>query len=373
MAFRLTALDLQRCYSSATQDVCGPLPDFRAEWLKASAGERDDIFLREIEVLNEGYKQLGLIGHLFADAFAKTGCREIKSPDDQQTPIFQGHHFSRGHQNEILYGGWCFDNREKFHDSSNHERTHAIQHATCAIAHAVPYNGHRFDVVSDCAGAPVGAQRRLVLTPRAYILLEELKERGAYTMQKVLSDLRSPSFDPQVSLGKALQDYTAQVLEKWDVAGSTPAISHLTHYRNNALRNYENMMLRADGLPYDDEVIYVTFEARDIAALGNICGLTLFGDKTDDMSRWHATALSDDHRVWVDALTAQLKADQCATFRTALAAIGMDPLKYLAASHAPLVTAVAPTVGFVGTPAQLPVANDPAGPVSTASGRLLAP
>ncbi len=373
MAFRLTALDLQRCYSSATQDFCGPLPDFRAEWLKASAGARDALFQREIDVLNDSYKQLGLIGQLFSDSFAQAGCREIKSPDDKQTPIFQGHHFSRGHQNEILYGGWCFDNREKFHDSSNHERTHAIQHAMCAIAHAVPYNGHRFSVVAPVAGAPVGAQRRLVLTPRAYMLIEELKERGAYTMQKILSDLRSPSFDPQVNLGKPLQDYAAQVLEKWDVAGSVPAISHLTHYRNNALRNYENMMLRTDGTPYDADVIYVTFEARDIAALGNICGLTLFGDKTDDMSRWTATPLSESHRAWVDDLTTQLGADRCVSFRTALQAIGLTPPQYLAASRAKLVKDVAPPVGLVDIPAAFPVVNDPVGPVSGALGPKLAP
>ncbi len=350
------------------------MPDFRAEWLKASARQRDVLFQHEIDVLNDSYKQLGLIGQLFADSFAQTGCREIKSLDDKQTPVFQGHHFSRGHQNEILYGGWCFDNREKFHDSSNHERTHAIQHATSALVHAVPYNGHRFTVVAPDAGVPVGVSRRLVLAPRAYMVIEELKERGAYTMQKVLSDLRSPSFNPQAHLGKPLQDYAAQVLEKWDVAGSQPAISHLTHYRNNALRNYENMMLQADGTPYDEDVIYVTFDARDIAALGNICGLTLFGDKTDDMSRWSATPLSDTHRVWADELTTRLGADQCVTFRTALAAIGLTPQEYLAASRVPLVTDVAPGVGPVGMPAGIPVANDPIGPgTGAASGPKLAP
>ncbi len=313
-------------------NVFGPLPDFHGAWLKADAEGREALFQRERNILNESYQQLGLIGQIFATSFAQTGCREIKALDDKQTPIFQGHHYARGHQNEILYGGWCFDDREKFYDSSNHERTHAIQHAFTAIVHAVPYNGRRFSVVSPGADVPVGVQRRLVLTPRAYMLIEELKERGAYTMQKVLSDLRSPSFDPQVHLGKPLQDYAAQVLEQWDVAGSFPPMSHLTHYRNNALYNYENMMLQADGTPYDQDVIYVTCDARDIAALGNICGLTLFGDKTDDMSRWSATPLSPYHKDWVEGLEAKLGADRSVPFRTALAAIGLSPEQYLALS-----------------------------------------
>lgn len=368
LAFRLTALDLQRCYSSATQDAAGPLPDFRGEWLKASADDKDSLFQREVALLDESYKQLGLIGELFIASFAKTGCREIRSPDDKQTPIFQGHHFKRGHQNEILYGGWCFDNREKFHDSSNHERAHAIQHASSAISHAIPYNGHRFKVLKPDAGVPVGALCRLVLTPHAYMVIEELKERGAYTMQKVLSDLRAPSFDPKIHLGKPLQDYAAQVLEKWDVAGSQPVISHLTHYRQNALRNYENMMIQADDTPYDRDVIHVTFDASDIAALGNICGLTLFGDKTDDMSRWSATPLSTSQQQWADELTVKAGADKPVPFRAALAAIGFTPLQYLAASRGPLITAMAPSISTLNLPAPLAAANDPVTPGPTLAG-----
>lgn len=330
MAFRLTALDLQRCFSSVSQDEPQTPSDFHNEWRGACEADKDRLFQRERGLLDDSYKQLGLIGQLFGALFTKTGCREIRAADDGQTPIFRGHHFSRGHQNEILYGGWCFDNREKFHDSSNHERTHAIQNATSAIAHAVPYNGHRFKVVTSVAGAPAGAHRRLVLTPHAYMLIEELKERGAYTMQKVLSDLRSPYFDPQASLGKPLQDYASAVLERWDVAGSQPPISHLTHYRSAALYNYENMMIRPDGTPYDNDVIYVTCDAGDIAALGNICGLTLFGDKTDDMSRWSASPLSAGHQAWVDDLGVRLGAHQSVLFRVALNAVGLTPPQYLA-------------------------------------------
>ena len=336
MALRLSALDLQRCYSSYKQDVHGQLPDFRADWAKASADDKEKIFQRECAFLNDSYKHLGLIGELFIDSFSQTGCQEIKVLDDKQTPSFQGHNFSSGHQNKILFGGWCFDDREKFQDSSNHERTHAIQDSISAIAHATPYNGHKFTLVKPLGSVPVGAQRRIVLAPRAYMLLEELKERGAYAMQKILSELRSADFDPVQQLGKNLQEYAGTVLEKWDVAGSKPVISHLTHYREKAFDNYQNMMIDPQGKPYDQDVIYVTFEAADIAALGHICGLTIFGEKKDDMQRWSATPLSAAHQTWAQELTTTLAADKSVPFKVALQALGMTPPAFLAHSRTSL-------------------------------------
>lgn len=272
--------------------------------------------------------------------------------DDKQTPSFQGHNYSQGHQNKTLFGGWCFEDREKFQDSCNHERAHAIQDSISAIAHAIPYNGNTFAIVNPIAGISVGAHRRLVLTPRDYVLLEELKERGAYAMQKILSELRSTNFDPETQLGKGLRDYAAKVLETWDVTGSNPVISHLTHYRKKALNDYEFMMLNKEGLPHDRDVLYVTFEDADIVALGNLCGLTIFGDKKDDMARWRATPFTAFEEGRITQLTNTLEADKSVPFRRALQAIGLSPQEFLARSRAPK-----PVTLPIVSPA--PAANDP--------------
>ena len=331
------------------------MPDFRADWAKASADDKEQLFQRELAHLNATYDHLGLIGRRFKAAFKKTGCPEIKVLDDKQTPSFQGHHFSHGHQNKILYGGWCFDDREKLQDSSNHERTHAIQDSISAIAHAIPYNGNIFAVSSAEAGVAVGAHRQIILTPRDYMLLEELKERGSYAMQKILSELRSTDFDPIKQLGRNLEDYAAKVLESWDVAGSNPVISHLAHYRTKALHNYENMMINPkDRQPYDRDIIYVTFEAADIAALGNICGLEIFGHETADMSRWSATPLSEGHKNWVDNLTGTLGADKPVPFSVALKAVGLTREEFLTRSRAAPLCRPAVSPSPAPTPAALP-------------------
>lgn len=288
--------------------------DLKTSWDAFNARQqiaRDRWLRGTLNGLSGLYARLGIIGARFLQDFAATGCVESVDLQLSARASFQAHHRTQGFINKIFYSVGVLPDEAALFSSRTHEAIHAIQFSRAAAAHATPFN----------------AAAKIMLCPRDAVLLEELKERDAFSKQwlldKMANDPGYAALDPG-ALEQDLREHAACVLQslRWN-----DAMSFLDYYRGKALDEYETVMAaRHEAEP---DLVYVRLEPEDILSIGGSLRLQSFD------AGWSSVPLTPEQETRLAALNRVFGIDDegnLPTLGQALRMRGTDRAAFLAAS-----------------------------------------
>lgn len=295
---------------------------FQDSWENFNArqqAERDQWLVRAIRELDDCYDSLGPIGKKFKSEFAATQCSEHIDLDANSRAALNTHHKTKGFLNTISYNRSILADAGELFSSRTHEAVHAIQFSRSAAAHAAPYNG----------------RVKIMLSPRDAILLQELKERDAYSKQWLLDtmlDTSGPSRS-RAALEEALHNHARTVLED---TRRFDGMTFLESYRDMVIDEYQDMMAarhQAEG-----DIVYVRLDCDDIIEIGRSLGLHSFGRTPDEAAAWMVSAsLTAAQETRLAAIYTDLGLDNnmaLPTLAEALAARGLTKAAFVAQSLA---------------------------------------
>ena len=301
---------------SAFQTAAKPLGDLSwGELNRRQQDERDAWLQRAITRLDERYDQIGPLGKAFRDEMALIHCNEFVDPELPSRAAFHAHHLSQGFSNKIYYSPAALEMTQSLFSSRTHEGVHAFQFGRCAATHATPYNGGS----------------KIILCPRDGVLLEELKERDAFTKQWLLQRLHEePGYNaaPLEQWTRDVRHYAAGILESMD---RQQDYSFLDYYRDREIETYEGCMVRR--YMREPGLTFVRLALEDMWVVGGSLGINSFGDAPVDVARWaNLRPLTPGQDGRIAVLNRQLGiADETAlpTLRQALLAVGLTPAQFL--------------------------------------------
>ncbi len=235
--------------------------------------ERDAWLAQAILDLGSYYKQIGPLGDAFSREVALTGCGEFVDPELPARAAFHAHHLTQGFSNQIFYSPSALQTTQGLFSSRTHEAVHALQFSRCAATHATPYNG----------------ASKIILCPRDGVLLDELKERDAFSKQWLLQRLYDePGYNTQSpdQWKQDLRQHAETVLESMNLRRG---YNFRDYYRDREIESYEDCMVSRH--QQEQGLTYVRLDAADLWMLGGALGLNTFGDTLGEASRWRGLHL----------------------------------------------------------------------------------
>lgn len=300
---------------------------------------------RELAFIDTWYDRLGEAGRDFIGTFKKIACADYYDPQADSIAAYYGVGLTKL-TNAIIFGSQAVaSDQESLFSIRTHEAIHALQAHVCAAIHADPVN----------------KRSHVMLCPRDYIKLEELKERSAYGGQFLFTGLihqletgerKSVNFkiyDLPPEAEASIENIKRSMREKVDAVLGRDGGSLKDYYNEKALARYEEAMAtdRAEELAHRD-LVFARLEPEDIAAAGDGFTLNMFTNSEGSVLQtfMNDVPLSPELEARVRALNARLgitDEHSLPTFGQALAETGSDREQFLIAS----VTG-APSVPIIG-------------------------
>lgn len=296
--------------------------------------ESTDDLRRELAFIDTWYDRLGEAGRDFIGTFKKIACDDYYDPQADSIAAYYGVGLTKL-TNAIVYGAQAVANdQESLFSIRTHEAIHALQAHVCAAIHADPVN----------------KRSHVMLCPRDYIKLEELKERSAYGGQFLFTGLihqletgerKSVNFKiynlpPEAE--QSIENIKRNMREKVDTVLGRDNDSLKDYYNEKALARYEEAMAtdRAEELARG-ELVFARLEPEDIAAAGDGFTLNMFIDSEGGVLQtfMNDVPLSPELEARVQALNTLLgiqDENDLPAFGQALAEAGSDREQFLIAS-----------------------------------------
>lgn len=283
--------------------------------------------LKRFETLYRGF---GPLGQRLVDIFNATGCTHGIDLTLKSRAALQPYNVNLGFLNRIDLGQKALqdDNDASFAECDMHERIHAIQFAGVPVVHATPFNY---------------ATKR-ILCPEDAILLEELKERIAYSVSKFLSDpLRSgkPLISDEEKIGAQISLDAETVLESMLNEDSE---TYLSHYRSEALDAYCTLPTNPYAAPMswriehnqEQDIEFVRLDEASLEPLLKPLGIQVFpGLARSLLDRRVGSPLSPDERKRLDDTNRRLNVpEKMRTFSQALRDDNETAADFMARSRA---------------------------------------
>ena len=288
----------------------------------------------QLAILDVWYDRLGEAGRDFIETYKTLGTGEYYNAANEPIACFLGVGLTK-FTNAILYGPRAVAHgMEELFSFRTHEIIHALQAHMLAATHADPVN----------------ARSNIVLCPRDFIQLEELKERGAYAGQFLFTTLihdletgtrESVNFkirDLPPEAEKSIESMKQRMRDMVDGVMRRDDNDLKNQYNEQMLARYEEAAAtdRKDEIGRG-EIQFVRLEEEDIAAAGDGFILNIFTDGEGQVlpAFMQPVPLSPELEARVQALNRLLGITDeslLPTFGEALRAEGLDRENFITGS-----------------------------------------
>ncbi len=285
-------------------------------------------------ILDGWYDRLGEAGRDFIETYKRLGTGEYYDPEHDAIACFLGVGLTKV-TNAIIYGPRAVaHNMEQLFSFRTHEIIHAFQAHILAATHADPVN----------------ARSNIVLCPRDFIRLEELKERGAYAGQFLFASLMHDlETGARESVNFKIHDLPPEAersIENMKQRMRDMVDGVMRRDNNDLKKQYNEQMLarfeEAAATDRKDDIAqgrlrFVRLEEEDIAAAGDGFILNIFTDGEGNVlpAFLKDVPLSPELEARVQILNKLLgitDESQLPTFGEALQAEGLDREAFITAS-----------------------------------------